>query len=195
MKARTVVAVSLACTTLAAGVFGVAVAGEPAPAPSSEVSPKAEWLPPETSSKKPDAKEWDGAKPLELPRKHCSDQLANGECESNCSARVLREWVEVTCTRAKAAEVFMGVRVLAGPSDDVTLVDPPEPPSVKGQGRDKGQRGFSLVFPVRRGDRRTLEVAAILPLEWRSWTVHERLELVVSAMWLPNAARPTVTVY
>jgi hypothetical protein len=190
MRPRPFLAISLVCTVLAAGAYGVAVAGEPAPSSSSEASPGGGWVPPDTSSKKPEAAEWDGAKPLELLRKHCSERLANGECQSTCSAKVLREWVQVTCSRAKQTEVFMGVRVLAGPADDVSLVDPPEP-----KGGAKGQRGFSLVFPVRRGDRRTIEVAEMLPLMWKAWTVEERLDMVISAMWLPNAARPVVTVY
>ena len=156
----------------------------------SSTAEKGGWLPPETSSKKPEAAEWDGARPLALPRKHCNGWSSDGVCSSACSAKVLREWVELRCTRAKGTEVFMGVRVLAGPADDVTLVDPPEP-----KGGDKGQRGFSLVFPVRRGDRRTIEVAEMLPLAWKAWTVEESLAMVVSAMWLPNAARPVVTAY
>jgi hypothetical protein len=185
----------LACVLLGLGVLGVARATEPTSSAASatdgsSASSKGGWLPPSTSSKKPQASEWDGASSLELPRKHCNGAISDGVCSSSCSAKVLREWVQVSCTRAKGSEVFMGARVLAGPADDVSLVDPPEPKS-----GDKGQRGFSLVFPVRRGDRRTIEIAAMLQLAWKSWTIEERLELVVSAMWLPNAARPVVTVY
>lgn len=192
--------------SLALGALGVARATEPAasasaaatasPMPSAGVAPSPAasssggWLPPETSSKAPAASEWSSALPLDLPRKHCSSASVEGACASVCSAKVLREWVQVSCARAKWTEVFMGIRVLAGPADDVTLVDPPAP-----RGGDKGQRGFSVVFPVRRGDRRTIEIAEMLPLAWKSWTIEERLAMVVSAMWLPNAARPTVTVY
>jgi hypothetical protein len=179
IQIRTLLALALGAIAFTAGA-----------APSHEASPPHGWQPPDTSSKKPELAEWSSAKPLDLPRKRCSAAVGEGECESSCSAKVLREWVQVTCTRAKTSEVFMGVRVLAGPTDDVSLVDPPEP-----RGGDKGQRGFSLVFPMRRGDRRTIEIAEMLPLRWKAWTVEERLAMVVSAMWLPNATRPVVTVY
>ena len=178
----------VAALFVAALAVGAALASEPVPSSTPETAQT--WLPPDTSSKKPDAAEWEKATPLALPRKHCNEPMADGSCRSTCSAKVLREWVEVRCRRAASAEVLMGVRVLSGPSDDVTLVDPPEE-----KPGDKGQRGFALVFPMRRGERRTMEVAAMLPLMFRAWTVEEELELVVSAMWLPNARRPVVTVY
>ena len=72
----------------------------------------------------------------------------------------------------------MGVRVLAGPDKDVTVSDPPQ-----ATGKAKNDpRGVTIVFPVRRGDRRMIQIAEMLELRWKAWTVEESLVMVISVL-------------
>ena len=98
MKARTFSLVAgLSLTTAAAiAAYGSALAGEPAAKPSGEASPAASasaggWLPPTTSSKKPDDAEWAGAQPLELPRKRCRELVASDQGNTECSSACMRK--------------------------------------------------------------------------------------------------------
>lgn len=153
-------------------------------APDPAVTPR--WAPPDSASKKPTDAEWKDAAPLPLRRPH-----------PECTAESLREWVRLTCNRKPSWEPYLGVRVIGGPHDDVFVIDPPKPKASKKTGglEPATQRGVYIVFPVRRGDRRLIELSEMLPLAWKSWQVEEDLAVSISALWLPDDAQPTVTVY
>lgn len=169
----------LAFTATGASAAPTVDAPEPAAA-----SP--EWTPPDGSSKKPTDAEWKDAAPLALRRPH-----------RDCTAESLREWVRLTCHRPRSWEPYLGVRVIGGPHEDVSVIDPPKPKAAKRTGgfEPPDQHGVHVVFPVRRGDRRLIEISEMLPLAWKSWQVEENLAVTISALWLPDAAHPTVTVY
>ncbi len=148
----------------------VATAPVSAPAETSGQSRARSWVPPSDISKQPTAAEWNGAQPLPLRRAHAT-----------CRAQALREWVRVTCDQA-----YLGVRVIAGPND-VSIADPPA--------REQGKpRGVHVIFPVRRGDQRLIELAEMMEFMWKSWTVRERLETVISVSFGEADSAPIITV-
>ena len=169
--------------TLAAALAlgGTVVSAEDAPpSPTLEQTPTTvAWLPPTEESKRPTTDGWKHAKPLKLPRAH-----------AHCTAMTLREWVKISCKPHKHAAYF-GVRVIGGPHDDVRIND---------RERDEHAAGTSgvgteVVFPMRRGDRRLIELGRIKHSDcFKCYTIEETTEAVISAVWLNNAAAPTIVV-
>ena len=151
-------------------------ASAPSSAPAAAAAPSASWAD-AAETDRPDEAAWASAPALRLAREH-----------RMCSAKRLREWVRVRCRRDPSAEEpYLGVRVVGGSHEDVRVSDPAE--------GKKGQRDIAVVFPARKGDRRVIELVGTKPMMWKSWTVYEKLELVISESWLPSETGPTITVH
>jgi hypothetical protein len=149
-----------------------------APPPGPPVAPKkSTWVPPSEKSDKPDEKAWEQAESLELPRHHYL-----------CSAKKIREWVRVECSRPPKEEwdPFLGIRVVGGSHVDVSVSNPTT-------GKPHA-RPLAVVFPVRKGDRRVMDFVLSVSPEWKSWTVTETLDIVVSEEWLEGDSSPTIAV-
>lgn len=140
-------------------------------------TPAAKWVPPQEESKRPSEADWAKAEPLALERSH-----------RMCKAARIREWVRVQCKRSgRTGEPYLGLRVVGGSHEDVRVADPAE--------GEKGKRDIAVVFPVHRGDRRVIEIVGTQELGWKSFTVYEELELVVSETWLDGDPAPSITVH
>jgi hypothetical protein len=168
-------AAALPLAALALGVAGPAPAADP-PAPA-EPAPIAEWIPPAGESPKPKPEEWDKASPLALVRPHPA-----------CTASALREWARISCRQLDGKD-FMGVRVVGGSEEGVHIADF----TVKD---DKGKQvhGVHVIFPVRRGDRRVMDVHRWESGGWKSMYIVEDTEIAISELWLPGEKGPVITV-
>ena len=155
---------------------GVAPADEPVPAKAFGMIDG--W--PTSPSAAPTAEEWASAAPLPLLRQ-----------SGGCAANRVREWVRVSCRFGDT--MIKGVRVLSGPEDISILERPLEQgmPRVDQWSRPT-MRGSMIVFPVRRGDRRLIQVVEEF-FEGR-YTTGEDALAVISAVWLDKDAGPTIVV-
>lgn len=140
------------------------------------------WTPPAETSKRPEASEWAQAKQLELPRPH-----------PLCTATTLREWVRIACQSPKDETLF-NVRVVGGPHDDVRITDLPLSAEAAKKATAQTMRGTDVVFPMRRGDRRIIEITRLLPTCFRCYSMEETTEVVISALWLEGKTAPTIVV-
>lgn len=119
----------------------------------------------------PAASEWRGARPFPLPH-----------APTGCRGMRIREWLRIACASGP-----LDVALVAGDSDGVIVDD-------GWRGWDSGvaySGGPSIVMPIRRGDRRYLEIDAHQPFGAPyAW-------LTVSESWLAGEAQPdiVVTVY
>ncbi|MDI1444603.1 hypothetical protein [Polyangium sp. 6x1] len=163
-----------------------APADGPAAAPAEPSGPPlAEWSPPEATSDKPTAEEWEKAAPLELLRP-----------SEHCTASAVREWLRISCK--DPSNEFKGLRVVGGSEQDVSISDF----KVKGKGTDftgkeidKTFDGLHVVFPVRRGDRRVLSIASWASCGWKCWYMREDTFATISELWLPGEERPTIVLH
>lgn len=145
--------------------------------PASSAAPAAPWIPPQERSPKPRPDEWSGAEPLALPRPH-----------ARCRATRLREWVRIACK--SASDEYMGARIVGGSHEEVALEAPRVEP-----GEPRSMRHADVVFPVRRGDRRLLEIPRSVSAGFKSYSIEEEAMVIISALWLPGDAGPTITVH
>jgi hypothetical protein len=107
-----------------------------------------------------------------------------------CTAVQLGEWVRVSCKSPGEFDIYWGVRVVGGPHEEVSIADRP-PPS----GEKRGP-GVDVMFPVRRGDRRLIEIALYVPCTaMRCYTVEETVGTMISVSWLESEAAPTITIH
>jgi hypothetical protein len=105
-----------------------------------------------------------------------------------CRAYRVREWLKIHCDSFPAA----GVSLLAGdPEGVLTWVDP----VTEGTSQEamKKPRGAQVIFPVRRGDGRVVQIAQFGegydgPLGWNAG-------FTVSEQWLPEEPSPLITVW
>jgi hypothetical protein len=139
--------------------------------------PSAPWIPPEERSAKPRLDEWATAEPLALPRPH-----------ADCRAARLREWVRVSC--AHQSDEYMGVRIVGGSHEDVTLEAAEPDPAGK-----KLAHHVGVVFPVRRGDRRLLEIPISVSAGFKSYSIEEQAVAIISSLWLPGDPAPTLVIH
>ena len=177
----------VAAATIA--VLPRAAGGElPTAAPSASLAPEpsaapkaapaaAPWTPPAERSPRPKSEEWTAAEPLPLPRPG-----------TGCRALHVREWVNVTCKRQD--HDLMGARIVGGSHEDVSLENPPRDPK---ESREMGIA--SVVFPVRRGDRRLIEIPESVVLGFKSYSIEEQAVAIISELWLPSDEAPTITVH
>jgi hypothetical protein len=124
---------------------------------------------PEEHSAEPKGKEWDAAPKVAL------------EPASDCEARRLREWIRLHCTVMTGA-----ITLLGGNVDGLTMrLDPP--------GKDDFTPlppAGTVVFPVRRGDRRVIEWLEVSFGYKGSQSVESKL--VLEELWLPGDEQPTI---
>ena len=148
------------------------------PAPDGAPPEPSAWRPPTEASPRPAHEDWAAAQPLPLRRPH-----------PLCTASVIREWVRIAC-KSPEQETYFGVRVLGGPHDDVRIADlDPEPGTPA-----RSNRGTDVVFPLRLGDRRLLEIGRLIPTCWRCYSIEETTEVVISALWLDAEHEPVIVV-
>src|SRR5262249_16930882 len=93
--------------------------------------------------------------------------------DKRCSVKRLREWVRVFC----ASFQFQGFSMLGGRREGVSVQIREEDPNA----------GLSLVFPVRRGDTRAIELT-----RWAKWGIEA--DVLVSEQWLEGDKGPLLTV-
>jgi len=125
--------------------------------PSDDALPAFDAEPwPETASPEPARGDWAAAPTVRLSRS-----------ADDCTARRIREWVRVTCKRGNHLLLEGGTRagltISANPELDVTP---------------------TVTFPVRRGDRRVIQLSA-----WWKW---QTPLAVLSEQWLAGDARPLI---
>jgi hypothetical protein len=151
----------------------------PARAPLGPLGAIPDW--PDASSPIPKPAEWDAAVAVPLTRP--SDA---------CTTSRVREWLRVSC---RFGEVQLtGVRVIGGSTAAVAVSDRrPDPgQATMTQWKDRIPHGVDVTFSVRRGDRRVLEVVRTA-FEGR-YSVGEDTAAMISALWLPGDAGPTIVV-
>jgi hypothetical protein len=130
--------------------------------------------PPPDATPAPKPEEWQDAPTVRLDH----------DVES-CRAYRVREWIKINCTGMPAA----GASLLAGTSTGVALwVDPP-----KDDGETmKTPRTVEVIFPVRRGDGRLLQVGQFGegydgPVSWN-------VGVEISEQWIEGESAPIVSV-
>lgn len=145
-------------------------APDPPPLPSF-----AEGLPAEDSPK-PTADEWRGATEVRATRM--------GPRAKGCHVYRVREWVRVSCPDLVTATIS----VLGGTATGYAFwIDPSK------EGRDaKLPAGGEIQFPVRRGDRRVVQVLTFGPGYEGPFT--QLPALVVQEHWLDDEAEPIMTI-
>lgn len=127
----------------------------------------------------PTSAEWLAQKPLHTSHAHCF-------------ARVVREWMSIHCLSPAGVgfDPLGIVRVLAGDETEVQQWTYTEP--VVAAGQPLPRTAAAAVFPVRRGDRRLLEIVAL------AHGAHPRFDQLaaytISVAWLEGMQSPDVTV-
>jgi hypothetical protein len=150
----------------------------PAQAPAAPGEAKSFELDPPGAEKSsaPSAEEWKTAPPVKLTRE-----------VSTCRSYRLREWLKLYCDNFPAA----GVSLLAGQVEGVMVFV--EQDSAGGNEAMKKNRSASVVFPVRRGDGRMLQIAQFGegydgPIGWNA-------AVTVSEQWASGEAAPIIAVW
>lgn len=182
--ARTVCAALVAAPLLVVGVRGeLAPSFAQAPASSASASTSsavaaasssgtatklprlADDLPPPEKSEVPKAADWKTATPLRFDR-------STGD-PRGCAASRLREWVRITCEGAGSM-----ASVIAGSGDGWSASIPIPPPN---QSLEKGSHWMQ--FPVRRGERRLMEIRSLVPGNYGEG-LYVGPGIIVSVDWL-----------
>lgn len=171
-------------TLLMLPLFGALALTAPRSAPAADPRPPTgavsigDWVPPAEGSAIPKAAEWETAAPLTLLRPHLS-----------CTARALREWIQITCRHPEKFDAFMGVRTVGGSAEGVHMTDL-EPIA----GNPRAGAGVNVVFPVRKGDRRLIAIDESLQVGFKSYAIEENTVIMISDLWLPGDPGPTIVV-
>ncbi|WP_433927302.1 hypothetical protein AB3662_29825 [Sorangium cellulosum] len=121
---------------------------------------------------RPAAAEWDAAEPV---------RLARDRSGAACKARMRREWLRIDCSARSLAMV----RTLGASAGEAWF-------GLEQKGSDGLATGVSVVFPVRLGDRRVIEIGS------ESWEYRGQVgfstSFVISEQWLEGDAGPLVSV-
>jgi hypothetical protein len=137
-----------------------------------------DWVPPEAASAMPKAAEWDTAAVLTLLRPHVS-----------CTARAIREWMQIRCGHPEGYGMLMGVRVVGGSEEGVRISDG------KAKVEERTVDGVNVMFPVKKGDRRLIAIDEALSVGFKSYAIEENNVIMISELWLPGDRGPTIVVY
>jgi|HubBroStandDraft_6_1064221.scaffolds.fasta_scaffold1158832_2 hypothetical protein len=123
----------------------------------------------EVRSDPPEAADWGWAREVSLAR-----------ASEACKAVRLREWTRVTCEVSSD----MGASLVAGPREGVRFAHEPFGSKI------------SIVFPVRRGDRRVLEMmkGVSSPFVFSAYSFEPDVAFVVSESWLSEEDAPIIVV-
>ncbi|WP_438011698.1 hypothetical protein WME89_25505 [Sorangium sp. So ce321] len=162
-----------AATSVPAAATG-APGKPPATAPEAveERSLDAEPFPAEPS-RQPTAAEWKAAPRVRLSR--------TGPAAAGCRAYRTREWLRIRCPELTVSAISL----LGGKTEGVAFwIDPP-------RGGSELPRGGEVMFPIRRGDRRVIQILTFGPGYDGPFTLLPAI--VVQEQWLDDEPAPTVT--
>lgn len=174
---------------IALALFGAATAApgvqeekKPAAAGSAPAAPGAEEERaldadpfPGEPSKQPTAAEWAAAQRVRLSRV--------GPAAAGCRAYRLREWMRIRCPDLSVSAISL----LGGKTEGVAFWITPS------KSRESGEmtRGGEAMFPIRRGDRRVIQILTFGPGYDGPFTLLPAI--VVQEQWLDDEPAPTVT--
>jgi len=165
-------------TLAALGVLLLQTERSPAQAPTAPGEAKTFESDPPGAEKSgaPSAEEWKTALPVKLTRE-----------VATCRSYRLREWLKLYCDNFPAA----GVSLLAGQVEGLMVFV--EQDSAGGNEAMKKNRSASVVFPVRRGDGRMIQIAQFGegydgPIGWN-------VAVTLSEQWATGEAAPTIAVW
>lgn len=153
-----------------AGDAGAVDAGPPLPSFADEPFP-------EKSTPFPKPAEWASATPVAIDRARPVTLFAtHAASKSPCSARRIREWVRVHC-----ATMNGGALLLGGNRDGLSIRF------------DKAGGGTEVIIPVRRGDRRVIEMLDTETLSFKAFTSERaKFGFVISEQWPAGDERPAI---
>ncbi|WP_437312011.1 hypothetical protein [Sorangium sp. So ce388] len=124
-------------------------------------------------SKQPTAAEWKAAPRVRLSR--------TGPAAAGCRAYRTREWLRIRCPELTVSAISL----LGGKTEGVAFwIDPP-------RGGSELPRGGEVMFPIRRGDRRVIQILTFGPGYDGPFTLLPAI--VVQEQWLDDEPAPTVT--
>jgi hypothetical protein len=128
---------------------------------------------PAEPSKQPTAAEWKAAPRVRLSR--------TGPAAAGCRAYRAREWLRIRCPELTVSAISL----LGGKAEGVAFwIDPP-------RGGSELPRGGEVMFPIRRGDRRVIQILTFGPGYDGPFTWLPAI--VVQEQWLDDEPAPTVT--
>ncbi|WP_437942495.1 hypothetical protein [Sorangium sp. So ce341] len=128
---------------------------------------------PAEPSKQPTAAEWKAAPRVRLSR--------TGPAAAGCRAYRTREWLRIRCPELTVSAIAL----LGGKTEGVAFwIDPP-------RGGSELPRGGEVMFPIRRGDRRVIQILTFGPGYDGPFTLLPAI--VVQEQWLDDEPAPTVT--
>ncbi|WP_441286224.1 hypothetical protein ACSRUE_27715 [Sorangium sp. KYC3313] len=129
-------------------------------------------FPPEPS-RQPTAAEWKAAPRVRLSRA--------GPAAAGCRAYRAREWLRIRCPELTVSAISL----LGGKTEGVAFwIDPP-------RGGSELPRGGEVMFPIRRGDRRVIQILTFGPGYDGPFTLLPAI--VIQEQWLEDEPAPTVT--
>ena len=123
--------------------------------------------PPDDRTPRPTREEWKAADEVALARAH-----------PTFTARRVREWLRIGCD---VWSNLAAMDLLAGPREGVSF-----------EARDGWEREQAVIFPVRRGDRRVLQI--VLVASASKYSVDYDTAFAISEDWLAGAYGPTIVV-
>ncbi|WP_437594291.1 hypothetical protein [Sorangium sp. So ce1000] len=124
-------------------------------------------------SKQPTAAEWKAAPRVRLSR--------TGPAAAGCRSYRAREWLRIRCPEL----IISAISLLGGKAEGVAFwIDPP-------RGDSELPRGGEVMFPIRRGDRRVIQILTFGPGYDGPFTLLPAI--VVQEQWLDDEPAPTVT--
>ncbi|WP_437518010.1 hypothetical protein [Sorangium sp. So ce1099] len=124
-------------------------------------------------SRQPTAAEWKAAPRVRLSR--------TGPAAAGCRAYRTREWLRIRCPELTVSAISL----LGGKTEGVAFwIDPP-------RGGSELPRGGEVMFPIRRGDRRVIQILTFGPGYDGPFTLLPAI--VVQEQWLDDEPAPTVT--
>jgi hypothetical protein len=147
-----------------------------ATAPPASLPSFADGIPTDKESKKPTPEEWRDA-PVVAPTRM-------GPRAKGCTVSRVREWIRVSCPDLVTASIGVLGGTMAGYA---FWIDPQK------EGKDaKLPAGGEIQFPVRKGDRRVVQMLTFGT--GYEGPLTQLPAIVVQEHWLDDADRPTLTV-
>ncbi len=194
MNQTQVVAIAAVAAVAAVAVSGVLVASAQEPpatatasasaSASGSAAPKralrslADKPPPDGATPRPSDDEWKAAEEVAL----------RGQLPDACSAHLVREWLRIHCPHGGGA-----VSVVSGSASDVDVRLAPVRLITTPQGSTTDPGGTAIAFPLRRGDRRIVQVTAQGEQSYDGgfypWPM-----MLISVQWLDDQPGPWVSV-
>jgi mono/diheme cytochrome c family protein len=159
---------------------------EGGPATTVDPSTFASDPPADVATPEPSRQEWDAAS--ETPLAHLPD---------HCRAWRVREWARIQCisttytwsrTGERIPDRIFRVALVAGDPREVTL---------RVENRTDYEAEGVAIFPVRRGDRRFIEIDRRVVTGFQCWKYAEWMQaatFMISESWLPGRASPEIVV-